>query len=68
MSPFRTSVDCSGFREQLASVHPGVEASSPEPSKVAETSRPMAHWWERLGRKRVSAALVPSVSPSPSRN
>lgn len=64
MSPFCTSFDRSGFRDQLAAIKPGIETTSPKPSEVTETSRPIPHWWQRFGRKRCADALVPNATSS----
>ena len=59
MSPFRTSDDCLASQGQPTPAVPGVEMAVPDPFDSTLPSQPPLHWWQRLGRNRNGAAVVP---------
>ena len=65
MSPFRTSVDCAGFREPPKPAAPDAQVSAPDASGAAEPSDVRPRWWQRLGRKGGAAAGIPRPLSAP---
>ena len=63
MSPFRTAADCLASQGQMtpivAGTVAGTVAADPDLVNATLPSAPPPQWWQRLGRTRNAAAVVP---------
>ena len=58
MSPFSTSADRSGFRDQASAPDSREAISAPAVSAALDLTVPAAHWWQRLRHRKQGGASV----------